>query len=88
MDLFTAGVNYSLLPAQFASQFLIVAVTDLAISFKSKNKKTKLTCRECAISAIVGGVMEPSIFGIYMKFQIDVSSMFRYGNSRRNTPYA
>lgn len=67
MDLFTAGVNYSLLPAQFASQFLIVAVTDLAISFKSKNKKTKLTCRECAISAIVGGVMEPSIFGIYMK---------------------
>ena len=39
MDLFTAGVNYSLLPAQFASQFLIVAVTDLAISFKSKNKK-------------------------------------------------
>ena len=42
MDLFTAGVNYSLLPAQFASQFLIVAVTDLAISFKSKNKKTKL----------------------------------------------
>ena len=67
MDLFTAGVNYSLLPAQFASQFLIVAVTDLAISFKSKNKKTKLTCSACAISAIVGGVMEPSIFGIYMK---------------------
>ena len=67
MDLFTVGVNYSLMPTQFASQFLIIACTDIAISLKSKNKKTKVNCKEYAISAVVGGVMEPSIYGLFLK---------------------
>lgn len=67
MDFMVTGSNFALMPAMFASQFLIIAITDIAISLKSKNKKTKATCRECAVSAVIGGVMEPSIYGIYLK---------------------
>lgn len=66
MDLFTSGVNYALLPSVF-SQCWIVAACNFAVVLKTKNKAMKQTSKEGILSAIVGGVMEPSIYGIYMK---------------------
>lgn len=66
MDFFTKGVNFSLLPTVF-SQCWITAGTDLGLMARTKNKKLKQSAKECAVSSVVGGVVEPSIYGIWMK---------------------
>ncbi|OCN06190.1 hypothetical protein A4S06_00305 [Erysipelotrichaceae bacterium MTC7] len=66
MDLFTTGVTYALLPSVF-SQCWIFAALNIAIRVKTKNKALKETATESTIAAVVGGVMEPSIYAIYMK---------------------
>ena len=66
MDMFTTGSDYSLLPVVFTQCWLVAAV-DIAVMLKTKDKALKTTAKECAVSAIVGGVMEPSIYAIYLK---------------------
>ena len=41
----------------------------LAVSLKAKTKKVKSTAMSCAVTAIVGGVTEPAMFGITFKYK-------------------
>ncbi|MEG0525931.1 PTS transporter subunit EIIC [Amedibacillus sp. YH-ame10] len=41
----------------------------LAVALKSKNKSIKSTGVSCAITAIVGGVSEPAMYGINLKYK-------------------
>lgn len=66
LDLFLKGVNYSLLPAVF-SQCWVLTACNLAVFIKTNDQKLKKTSKESTIAAIVGGVMEPSIYAIYLR---------------------
>lgn len=42
---------------------------NLAVAFKSKNVDIKSTATTCAITAIFGGVTEPALFGVSVKYK-------------------
>ena len=64
--------NYSVLgydyisPATFGANFGIAAAC-LAVFLKTKNKDMKLVSGSASISALIGGVTEPGIYGVLMK---------------------
>lgn len=62
------GYNPFFLPAMIISNFNQFAAA-LAVSLKAKNKKIKSTALSCAVTAIVGGVTEPAMFGITFKYK-------------------
>lgn len=45
------------------------AASCLAVGLKSKNVATKSSAMTCAATAFVGGVTEPSLYGVLMKFK-------------------
>ncbi len=64
--------NYSVLgydyiaPATFGANFGIAAAC-LAVFLKTRNKDMKLVSGSASISALIGGVTEPGIYGVLMK---------------------
>ncbi|MGM0322037.1 PTS system, beta-glucoside-specific IIA component [Enterococcus sp. AZ067] len=62
------GYDPFFLPAMILSNFNQFAAT-LAVSLKAKNPKIKSTALSCAVTAIVGGVTEPAMFGITLKYK-------------------
>lgn len=46
-----------------------IGVASAAVALKSKNKQTKTTAIPSAITAIVGGVTEPALFGIVLQYK-------------------
>ncbi|MBR2788253.1 MAG: PTS transporter subunit EIIC, partial [Erysipelotrichaceae bacterium] len=59
------GYDY-ILPLTVGTNFGIAAAV-FAISLKSKNPETKELAGTAAVSAFVGGVTEPAIYGVLMK---------------------
>ena len=45
------------------------AAACLAVGLKSKNVNTKSSALTCAATAFIGGVTEPSLYGVLMKFK-------------------
>ena len=66
MDFYVTGVNYSLLPVVFSLGY-IGAANDLAIYLKSKDPEIKKLASSGIASQILGGIVEPSLYGIYLK---------------------
>ncbi|MFQ7171582.1 MAG: PTS transporter subunit EIIC [Thomasclavelia ramosa] len=62
------GYDPFFLPAMILSNMNQFAAT-LAVSLKAKTKKVKSTAMSCAVTAIVGGVTEPAMFGITFKYK-------------------
>lgn len=62
------GYDPFFLPAMIISNLNQFAAT-LAVSLKAKTKKVKSTAMSCAVTAIVGGVTEPAMFGITFKYK-------------------
>lgn len=44
-------------------------IASAAVAFKTKNKQLKATASSCAITAVVGGVTEPAMFGINLRLK-------------------
>lgn len=62
------GYDY-LLPLTVGCNFGIAAAC-LAIFFKTRNKELKETAGPAFISALIGGVTEPAIYGVLLKFKL------------------
>lgn len=56
------------LPAMILSNLNQFAAT-LAVSFKAESKQLKATAMSCAVTALIGGVTEPAMFGITFKYK-------------------
>ncbi|MFR3728061.1 PTS transporter subunit EIIC [Lacrimispora sp.] len=59
------GFDY-IMPPTFGANFGIAAAC-LAVFLKTKNKDLKLVAGSASISALIGGVTEPGIYGVLMK---------------------
>lgn len=64
----TVGYDPIICVANFISNFNQGAAS-AAVAIKSKNTILKSTASSCAITAIVGGVTEPAMFGITIKYK-------------------
>ena len=62
------GYDPFFLPAMIISNMNQFAAS-LAVGVKAKTKKVKSTAMSCAVTAIVGGVTEPAMFGITFKYK-------------------
>lgn len=62
------GFDAFFLPAMILSN-LNQASASAAVACKAKSKKLKSTATSCAITALVGGVTEPALFGIALKYK-------------------
>ena len=66
IDFVSTGVNYTLMPSTCAMGFILLAL-NLAIMVRAKNdKRLKSTAGDCTIAAFIGGVAEPTIYGLLM----------------------
>lgn len=69
MDAFaTVGYESVLLTANIVSN-INQGVASLVVSLRSKSTDVKSTAASCAITAIVGGVTEPAMFGISLRYK-------------------
>lgn len=59
------GFDY-IMPPTFGANFGIAAAC-LAVFLKTKNKDLKLVAGSASVSALIGGVTEPGIYGVLMK---------------------
>lgn len=64
----TVGFDILYLPAMLAPNFAQGAAC-LAVAFKSKNKSLKSVAMTSAISASLGGITEPAIFGVTLRLK-------------------
>lgn len=62
------GYDPFFLPAMIISNLNQFSAS-LAVSLKAKTKKVKSTAMSCAVTAIVGGVTEPAMFGVTLKYK-------------------
>lgn len=62
------GYDPFFLPAMILSNFNQGAAT-LAVSMKAKSKSLKSTALSCAVTVFLGGVTEPAMFGITLKYK-------------------
>lgn len=62
------GLDYFFLPANIISNYNQFAAC-LAVALKAKNKNIKSTALSCAITAFIGGVTEPAMFGVTIKYK-------------------
>lgn len=60
------GVEYTVLPISLATVFL-AATANVAVLLKTKSKKEKELSVSGLVSILLGGVVEPSLYGIYLK---------------------
>lgn len=67
-NLAVLGYDY-LLPLTVGCNFGIAAAT-LAIFLKTKNKDLKEVAGSSTISALIGGVTEPAVYGVLLKYKI------------------
>lgn len=68
MDFMAKGVNYSLFPVTFIIAFF-TTVANIAIVIRTKDTKLKEIATAGAISSIIGGVTEPTIYTILLKYK-------------------
>lgn len=61
-----AGVDFVLYPVVFLLT-IVGAMTNLGIWFRNKDKKERELCANCTIALVVGGVLEPSLYGLYIE---------------------
>ena len=67
MDFITTGVNYTLMPVQACQGFILLGL-NLAVMIRAgKNQRLKDTAQDCLIASFVGGVTEPTIYGILLR---------------------
>lgn len=64
----TAGCDLVLITANVISN-LNQGAACAAVAIKAKNKNLKSTAGSCAVTAIVGGVTEPAMFGVTLKLK-------------------
>lgn len=67
-NLAVLGYDY-LLPMTVGCNFGIAAAC-LVIWFKTKNKELKETAAPATISALIGGVTEPAVYGVLLKYKL------------------
>ena len=80
-NLDTLGFDFLQLPAMLAYNFSQAAAA-LAVFVKSKDKDMKATALAAAISAAVGGITEPALYGVNLKLKKPlVASMIGSGLS-------
>ena len=65
MGFFISGVDYVAMPIMFPLCF-IAAATNAGIMVRSKDKHDKEVASTGLISSLVGGVVEPSLYGLYL----------------------
>ena len=63
----TLGYDF-IMPLTVGCNFGIAAAT-LAVLFKTKDADLKETAASAAISALIGGVTEPAVYGVLMRFK-------------------
>lgn len=68
MNLDTLGYEYLQLPAMIAYNFGQAGAA-LAVAFKTKNKGLKATATAGAVSAGVGGITEPALYGVTIRLR-------------------
>lgn len=68
MNLDTLGYEYLQLPAMIAYNFGQAGAA-LAVAFKTKNKSLKATATAGAVSAGVGGITEPALYGVTLRLR-------------------
>ena len=66
-NMMTLGYD-SILPLTVGCNFGIAAAT-LAIFLKTKSRELKETASPAAISALIGGVTEPAVYGVLLRFK-------------------
>lgn len=66
-NMMTLGYD-SILPLTVGCNFGIAAAT-LAILLKTRNTELKETATSASISALIGGVTEPAVYGVLMRFK-------------------
>lgn len=67
-NLNTLGYDFLQLPAMLAYNFSQAAAA-AAVAIKSKDKSMKATATAAAISACVGGITEPALYGVNLKLK-------------------
>lgn len=65
MGFFMSGVDYVAMPIMFPLCF-IAAATNVGIMLRTKDKNEKELATTGIISNLVGGVVEPSLYGLYL----------------------
>jgi len=66
LNFFNTGVDYVLLPSAMATVCFICAATNLGYFIKTKDKDQKELASSGIIAMLLGGVVEPSLYGIYL----------------------
>ncbi len=66
ITLMTTGMEGTVLPVTMGTAFLAAAV-NVAVLLKTKAKKEKELAASGLISILLGGIVEPSLYGIYLK---------------------
>lgn len=64
----TLGFEPFYLPANFVSN-MTQAAACFGVALKTKDKNVKSTAFSCALTALIGGVTEPALFGITLKYK-------------------
>ena len=67
MGFFTTGVDYVVMPIMFPLCF-VAAAANAAILLRTKNKNERELASTGIISTLVGGVVEPSLYGLYLVY--------------------
>jgi len=66
--LITNGVEYVFFPGAIMHNFNHAALS-MGVGFKTKNKDLKTSAFSAAFTAFVGGISEPSLYGIFLKYK-------------------
>lgn len=67
-NMMTLGYD-SILPLTVGCNFGIAAAT-IAVLLKTKNAELKETAASSAVSALIGGVTEPAVYGVLLRFRL------------------
>ena len=73
LDALAAGAEYIVLTGMIISN-IDQGAACAAVAVKSKDKNIRSTAMSCAITAMVGGVTEPGMFGINLRFKTPMYS--------------
>ncbi|HIU04391.1 MAG TPA: PTS transporter subunit EIIC [Candidatus Coprousia avicola] len=68
LDALATGAEFIVLPGMIISN-IDQGAACAAVALKTKNKQIRSTAASCAITAMVGGVTEPGMFGINLRFK-------------------
>jgi PTS system beta-glucosides-specific IIC component len=68
------GIEYVFFPAALMHNFAHAALS-FGVGLKSKNATLKGTAFSAAFTALVGGISEPSLYGIFLKYKSSMPAM-------------